>query len=246
MAMWEIRRSDERGFADHGWLQSRHTFSFADYVDPKHVEFGVLRVINEDRVAPGKGFGTHGHRDMEILSYVLEGELGHQDSMGNGSVIVPGDVQRMSAGTGVRHSEVNPSATNPVHFLQIWIRPDTLEIPPGYEQKHFDASEKRGRLRLVAAPGGADGAVSLHQDVKLYAGLFDSTERASLRVAVGRWVYVHVARGALVVNDTPLAAGDALKISATSVLEFHRGVESEVLAFDLPGGGAAQGNTRFS
>jgi redox-sensitive bicupin YhaK (pirin superfamily) len=232
--MWELRRSDERGLADHGWLRSRHTFSFADYYDPEHVEFGVLRVINEDRVAPGSGFGMHGHRDMEILSYVLEGQLEHKDSLGTGSVIIPGDVQRMSAGTGVMHSERNPSASEPVHFLQIWIRPSHTGIAPSYEQKHFDESQKRGKLRLVASQEGEQGAVSLHQDVKLYAGLFDGEERASLGVGIARQAYVHVARGSLSINDTPLEAGDALKISGGTTLEFHDGAAAEVLVFDLP------------
>jgi hypothetical protein len=232
--MWELRRSDERGLADHGWLRSRHTFSFADYYDPEHVEFGVLRVINEDRVAPGSGFGMHGHRDMEILSYVLEGQLEHKDSLGTGSVIIPGDVQRMSAGTGVMHSERNPSASEPVHFLQIWIRPSHTGIAPSYEQKHFDESQKRGKLRLVASQEGEQGSVSLHQDVKLYAGLFDGEERASLGVGIARQAYVHVARGSLSINDTPLEAGDALKISGGTTLEFHDGAAAEVLVFDLP------------
>jgi len=232
--MWELRRSDERGLADHGWLRSRHTFSFADYYDPEHVEFGVLRVINEDRVAPGSGFGMHGHRDMEILSYVLEGQLEHKDSLGTGSVIVPGDVQRMSAGTGVMHSERNASASEPVHFLQIWIRPSSTGITPSYEQKHFDDSQKRGKLRLVASRNGEQGAVSLHQDVKLYAGLFDGAERATLSVPIARQAYVHVARGSLSLNDTRLEAGDALKISGGTRLEFHAGAAAEVLVFDLP------------
>ena len=232
--MWELRRSDERGVADHGWLQSRHTFSFADYYDPEHEEFGVLRVINEDRVAPGSGFGMHGHRDMEILSYVLEGQLEHKDSLGTGSVIVPGDVQRMSAGTGVMHSERNPSASEPVHFLQIWIRPSSTGIAPSYEQKHFDENQKRGKLRLVASQAGEQGAVSLHQDVKLYAGLFDGEERASVSVGATRQAYVHVARGSLSINETRLEAGDALKISGGTTLEFHDGAAAEVLVFDLP------------
>src|SRR6201993_943133 len=171
--MNEVRRSHERGYADHGWLKSFHTFSFADYFDPKHIEFGPLRVINEDRVQPGAGFGTHGHRDMEIISYVLAGELAHKDSMGNGSTIRPGDVQRMSAGTGVRHSEFNPSSREPVHFLQIWIQPDVFGVKPGYEEKHFAESEKRGRLRLIASADGAEGSVRIQQDARLYAGLFD-------------------------------------------------------------------------
>jgi redox-sensitive bicupin YhaK (pirin superfamily) len=234
--MWELRKSEERGYADHGWLKSRHTFSFADYFDPEYAGFGVLRVINEDRVAPGKGFGTHGHRDMEILSYVLEGQLAHKDSMGTGSVIVPGDVQRMSAGSGVMHSELNPSTREPVHFLQIWIHPAVTGIAPSYEQKHIPPNEKRGKLRLIASPTGADGSVSLHQDVKLYAALFDGPERTNLAIGAGRQAYVHLARGSLSVNDTRLDAGDALKISGGTTLEFHDGSAAEVLVFDLPGG----------
>src|SRR5690606_19386391 len=211
--MVEIRRSDERGRANHGWLDSRHSFSFADYYDPEHVEFGVLRVINEDRVAPGGGFGTHSHRDMEIISYVLSGRLGHRDSLGNGSEMVPGDVQRMSAGTGVFHSEMNASASEPVHFLQIWIRPHRLGVAPGYEQKAFGPEEKRGRLRLVVSPDGADGSVRIHQDAHMYAGLFDGTENTSLEVDAGRLLYVHVVRGALRVNGERLSGGDALKLA---------------------------------
>jgi redox-sensitive bicupin YhaK (pirin superfamily) len=233
--MLSVRKSEERGYADHGWLKSRHTFSFADYFDPAHVEFGVLRVINEDRVAPGQGFGTHGHRDMEILSYVLEGQLKHQDSMGNGSVIVPGDVQRMSAGTGVRHSEMNASRTEPVHFLQIWVRPNAEGIAPSYEQKHFTAAEKRGVLRLIVAPDGANGSVGIHQDVRVYAGLFDAAERAQLTLAPGRRAYAHLARGALNVNGVDLVAGDGLKVSDSTHLELERGEGAEVLVFDLPG-----------
>src|SRR6202162_3129170 len=191
-AMQEIRRRDERGVADHGWLKSFHTFSFADYFDPKHVDFGPLRVINEDRVQPGAGFGTHAHRDMEILSYVLSGALAHKDSMGNGSTIRPGDVQRMSAGSGVRHSEYNPSNSKPVHFLQIWITPDAAGLAPSYEERHFEAAEKRGRLRLIASPDRADGSVLLHQDARLYVGLVNGAERATLEVADGRRLYVHV------------------------------------------------------
>jgi redox-sensitive bicupin YhaK (pirin superfamily) len=232
--MIEIRKSNDRGLADHGWLQSRHSFSFAGYFDPQHVEFGALRVINEDRVAPGGGFGTHPHRDMEIISYVLAGELGHRDSMGNGSVIVPGDVQRMSAGTGVLHSEMNPSPTTPVHFLQIWIQPDQLGVAPGYEQKHFTDEEKRGRLRLIVSGDGAEGSVRIHQDARLYAGLFDGEEGATLQVAAGRRIYVHLVRGELTANDTVLTGGDALKLTDVTTLTLRAGRDAEVLVFDLP------------
>ena len=232
--MNEIRRSAERGYADHGWLKSFHTFSFADYFDPRHVEFGPLRVINEDRVQAGAGFGTHGHRDMEILSYVLAGELAHKDSMGNGSTIRPGDVQRMSAGRGVQHSELNPSPSDPVHFLQIWIQPDVQGIPPSYEEKHFPAQEKRGRLRLIASPDGAAGSLLIHQDARVYAGLFDGEETASLEVADGRRAYAHVARGKVTVNDVELAAGDAVKLTDAKSLELRAGEGAEVLVFDLP------------
>jgi redox-sensitive bicupin YhaK (pirin superfamily) len=233
--MLELRKAEDRGRADHGWLQSAHSFSFADYFDPEHVEYGVLRVINEDRVQPGHGFGTHGHRDMEILSYVLDGELEHRDSMGNGSVIRPGDVQRMSAGTGVLHSERNPSTTQGVHFLQIWIRPSRAGIAPGYEQKRFEPAEKRGRLRLVVSPDGADGSVRIHQDARLYAGLFDGDERAALAIAPGRRAYVHVARGSVRVNGTPLKAGDAAKVDGLREVGLDGGRDAEVLVFDLPG-----------
>jgi redox-sensitive bicupin YhaK (pirin superfamily) len=233
--MQEIRRASDRGYADHGWLRSYHSFSFADYWDPKHVEFGALRVINEDRVVPGAGFGAHGHRDMEIVSYVLEGELAHKDSTGASSVIRPGDVQRMSAGSGVRHSEFNGSHEKPVHFLQIWIQPDILGIDPGYEQKYFAPDEKRGRLRLVASPDGADGSVRIRQDARLYAGLFDAAERGNLEVAAGRRIYVHVARGRVTANGESLAAGDALKLTDTTALALTDGVNAEVLVFDLPG-----------
>jgi redox-sensitive bicupin YhaK (pirin superfamily) len=234
--MIELRRSNERGYADHGWLKSYHTFSFADYFDPQHVEFGALRVINEDRVAPGKGFGAHGHRDMEILSYVLEGELAHKDSLGSGSTIRPGDVQRMSAGTGVTHSEFNPSGTNGVHFLQIWIQPGTRGLAPSYEEKRFSPADKRGRLRLVASPDRADGSVQIHQDARVYAGLFDGDERAEHRVQRGRRVYVHLARGELAVNGHTLRAGDGLKATDVESLVFERGKQAEVLVFDLPPG----------
>jgi len=224
-----IRRSSERGFADHGWLKSFHTFSFADYYDPQYVEFGPLRVINEDRVAAGAGFGTHGHRDMEIISYVLAGELAHKDSMGNGSTIRPGDVQRMSAGTGVRHSEFNPSTTEPVHFLQIWIQPAQRDIEPSYE-------EKRGRLRLIVSPDRAQGSLLIHQDARVYAGLFTGDEQAEFSVAEGRRVYLHVARGALNANGAALEAGDALRITDRSALVLRGARDAEVLVFDLPGG----------
>jgi redox-sensitive bicupin YhaK (pirin superfamily) len=232
--MQDIRRSDERGLADHGWLKSRHSFSFAEYFDPDHVHFGPLRVINEDRVAPGGGFDTHGHRDMEIVSYVLAGALQHKDSMGTGSVIKPGDVQRMSAGKGVMHSEFNASKSDPVHFLQIWIVPDVTGIAPEYEQKHFAPAEKRGRLRIVAAKDGRDGAVKIHQDASVYAGLFDGAESATLALAPGRKAYIHVARGSIAANGTALAAGDALKLSDADTVKLERGKDAEVLVFDLP------------
>jgi quercetin 2,3-dioxygenase len=233
--MNDIRRSNERGFADHGWLKSFHTFSFADYFDQDHVEFGPLRVINEDRVEGGAGFGTHGHRDMEIISYVLEGQLAHKDSMGNGSIIKPGDVQRMSAGTGVRHSEFNPSPSETVHFLQIWIQPAERNIEPGYEEKRFSPEEKRGRLRLIVSPDRADGSLLIHQDARVYAGLFDGGEHAELNVSPGRRIYLHVARGSVKANGTALQAGDALKITDGSRLTLTDGRDAEVLAFDLPG-----------
>jgi quercetin 2,3-dioxygenase len=233
--MTEVRRSNERGYADHGWLKSFHSFSFADYFDPRHVEFGPLRVINEDRVAPGKGFGTHGHRDMEIISYVLSGELAHKDSMGNGSTIRPGDVQRMSAGKGVMHSEFNPSDSHPVHFLQIWIQPDVQSIEPSYEEKRFNSDEKRGHLRLIASPDRADGSVLIHQNARVYAGLFDGPEQTVLEVKPGRHIYVHVARGLLSANDTKLTAGDALKLTDATTLSLKEGQEAEVIVFDLPG-----------
>ena len=232
--MTEIRPSTARGYADHGWLKSYHSFSFADYFDPEHVEFGPLRVINEDRVAPGAGFGTHGHRDMEIISYVLSGELAHKDSTGTASTIRPGDVQRMSAGSGVRHSEFNPSSKEGVHFLQIWITPDTAGIPPSYEEKRFSPEEKRGRLRLIASPDRADGSVQIHQNARVYAGLFDGEESATLPIADGRWTYVHVARGSLQANGTALSAGDALKLKDGKQLTLTAGQQAEVIVFDLP------------
>jgi redox-sensitive bicupin YhaK (pirin superfamily) len=231
--MQEIRRSHERGFADHGWLKSFHSFSFADYFDPRHVEFGALRVLNEDRVQAGEGFGTHGHRDMEIISYVLEGELAHKDSLGTGSTIRPGDVQRMSAGTGVRHSEFNASSSEIVHFLQIWIQPDARSIEPSYEQKYFAPEEKRGRLRLIASPDAAEGSVLIHQDARVYAGLFDKTETVSMSVLDNRRIYVHVARGTVTANGVTLTAGDALKLTETTNVELKDGNRAEVLVFDL-------------
>jgi hypothetical protein len=233
--MNDIRRGAERGFADHGWLKSFHTFSFADYFDPEHVEFGPLRVINEDRVQAGAGFGTHAHRDMEIVSYVLSGELAHKDSMGNGSTIRPGDVQRMSAGTGVRHSEFNPSSSEPVHFLQIWIQPAERNIEPSYEEKRFTADEKRGRLRLIVSPDRAEGSLLIHQDARIYAGVFGRDEGAEFTVTRGRRIYLHVARGALTANGSTLEAGDALRISDGSVLTLSQARDAEVLVFDLPG-----------
>jgi redox-sensitive bicupin YhaK (pirin superfamily) len=233
--MNNIRRSEERGFADHGWLKSFHTFSFAGYFDPEHVEFGPLRVINEDRVQAGAGFGTHAHRDMEIISYVLSGELAHKDSMGNGSTIKPGDVQRMSAGTGVQHSEFNPSPSEAVHFLQIWIQPAKRGIQPSYEEKRFSANEKRGQLRLIVSPDAADGSLLIHQDARLYAGLFNDAEQTELTVEEGRRIYVHVARGVISANGQRLQAGDALKITDTNTLRVGNGHEAEVLVFDLPG-----------
>jgi redox-sensitive bicupin YhaK (pirin superfamily) len=234
--MIEIRRARDRGYADHGWLKSYHSFSFADYWDPAHVQFGPLRVINEDRVVPGAGFGTHGHRDMEILSYVLDGELAHKDSTGTSSVIRPGDVQRMSAGRGVMHSEFNGSQSQPVHFLQIWIQPDVLGIAPGYEEKHFATAEKRGRLRLVASRDGTEGSVVIRQDARVYAGLIDGDERAALEVVPGRRIYLHVARGSVTANGERLGAGDALKLIGETRLGLSEGVAAEVLVFDLPGG----------
>jgi redox-sensitive bicupin YhaK (pirin superfamily) len=231
--MLTLRPAIARGHADHGWLVSHHTFSFADYQDPAHMGFRALRVINEDRVAPARGFATHGHRDMEIVSYVLEGALGHQDSLGTGSVINPGDVQRMSAGTGVRHSEMNPSQGEPVHFLQIWLLPSKTGIAPSYEQKTFPNAEKRGRLRLVASPDGNDGSVTIHTDARVYAGLFDAAESAELSLAAGRHAWVQVARGEIEVNGQKLSAGDGLALSDESRISLRGLADSEVLVFDL-------------
>ncbi|OGT83019.1 MAG: quercetin 2,3-dioxygenase [Gammaproteobacteria bacterium RIFCSPLOWO2_02_FULL_61_13] len=231
--MIQVRKSGERGFADRGWLRSFHSFSFADYYDPKRMGYGALRVINEDRVKPGMGFGTHGHRDMEIISYVLEGELEHKDSMGNGSVIRPGDVQRMSAGSGVRHSEFNPSKSDLVHFLQIWIEPSVTGIAPSYEEKRFEAAEKRGRLRLLASNDGAEGSVTIHQNARLYAALIDGDESARHALAAGRRAYVHVARGSVSVNGEKLGAGDSLEAVNVNEIVIEQGEQAEVLLFDL-------------
>lgn len=230
----QIRRAKDRGYADHGWLKSFHTFSFADYLDPAHMGFRALRVINEDKVAPGQGFGTHGHRDMEIVSYVLYGALEHKDSIGTGSVIKPGEVQRMSAGTGVRHSEFNASKMDVVHFLQIWIVPDRAGHDPGYEQKAFSDDEKRGKLRLVASPDGREGSVTIHQDARMYAGLFDEGERASFDVPKGRGAWLHVARGSVDVNGTALEAGDAVAFENAETIAIAGKKKGEVILFDLP------------
>ncbi len=231
--MTDIRRAQDRGHADHGWLDSFHSFSFADYHDPAHMGFGSLRVINEDRVGPGKGFGTHSHRDMEIISYVLQGGLSHKDSIGNGSVIRPGDVQRMSAGTGVAHSEFNASNSDPVHFLQIWIEPNARGVKPSYEEKRFDEASKRGQLRLIASSDGRDGSVTVHQDASLYAALVDGSEAAEFAQVPGRKTYVHVVRGEVQVNGQPLAAGDALKSVGETRMRIDNGHDSEVILFDL-------------
>ena len=232
--MLDIRKAGDRGFADHGWLRSFHSFSFADYHDPEHVSFGPLRVINEDRVSPGRGFGRHAHRDMEIISYVREGALEHKDSIGTGSVIRPGDVQRMSAGTGVMHSEFNASPTEPVHFLQIWIEPRERGIAPGYEEKHFEPGDKRGRLRLIASPDGRDGSLTIHQDASVYAGLFDGEERAEHQLEAGRRAYVHIVRGRAMVNGRDLDAGDAAKLSDIQSVTIETGRDAEILLIDLP------------
>lgn len=231
--MINVRKSSDRGHADHGWLQSYHTFSFADYYDPKQMGWGPLRVINEDRVQPSEGFGTHGHRDMEIISYVLEGELQHRDSMGNGTTIRPGDVQRMTAGSGVQHSEFNPSQSSLVHFLQIWIEPERPGLTPGYEQKFFGPEEKRARLRLLASRNGREGSVTIHQDADLYASLLTRGEQVSHRIAAGRLAYLHLVKGAASVNGTPLRTGDAAKIESEPELVIAADADSELLLFDM-------------
>lgn len=231
--MLTIRKSQDRGYADHGWLQSFHSFSFAGYHDPRHMGFGNLRVINEDRIAPGTGFGAHSHRDMEIISYVLSGELAHKDSMGNVTGIPPGEVQRMSAGSGVMHSEFNHAQGETTHFLQIWILPRAQGVAPGYEQKVFPAEEKRGRLRLVASADGAQGSVSINADAALYAGLFDAGESAAMALDPARKYYVHLVRGRLHANGQPLAAGDAALLAQEQRLVLDQGDDAEVLVFDL-------------
>lgn len=236
--MLDVRRAEERGRADFGWLDSRHSFSFGEYFDPRHMGFGPLRVINDDRVAPGGGFPTHLHADMEIISYVLEGALEHKDSLGNGSLIRPGDVQRMSAGTGIRHSEFNASKSAPVHFLQIWVLPERRGIAPGYEQRTFSAAEKRGRLRLVGSREGRDGSVRIHQDMDLYATLLEVGDRVEHALAVGRVGWLQVARGSLVLNGTPLREGDGAAVAAGSKLELVGSETAEALLFDMVAGNA--------
>ena len=232
--MLQIRHSEERGAANHGWLNSHHSFSFGSYHDPLHMGFGPLLVINEDRVTPGQGFGTHGHRDMEIISYVLDGALEHKDSMGTGSVLHYGDVQRMSAGSGVRHSEFNHSSTDGLHFLQIWIQPNVTGIAPSYEEKHFTPESKRGKLRLIASSDGRQGSVLIHQNAAIYASILQEGEQAEHALEEGRLAYVHLIRGSLVVNGTPLKAGDALKLTQEAAVTITQPEDAEFLLFDLP------------
>lgn len=232
--MLNVRRAEDRGHADHGWLNSHHTFSFANYYDPRFTGFGPLLVINDDTVAGGKGFPAHSHRDMEIISYVLEGALQHKDNIGNGSVIKPGDVQRMSAGTGVAHSEYNASKETPVHFLQIWIKPERRGLPSGYEQKYFSVEEKRGTLRLVASPDGAEGSVRMQQNARIYASVLKDDDRVTHAFAQGRAGWVHVARGKVSLNGEALKAGDGVAISGEAQVELSAGEDAEVLLFDLP------------
>ncbi len=233
MALKTIRRADERGHLDHGWLDTWHTFSFGSYLDPKHMGFRALRVINDDRVEPGMGFGTHGHRDMEIITYVLDGALAHKDSMGNGSVIRPGNVQKMSAGRGVTHSEFNASESEPVHLLQIWILPDETGIQPSYEEAQFTADDKRGRLRLIASPEGRDGSVTIRADARVFATLLSGAERVIHDLAPGRHAWIHVATGSVLVDGESLAAGDAIAISGPGEISIEGLEEGEVLLFDL-------------
>lgn len=232
--MLEIRKSEDRGVAEHGWLSSRHSFSFASYHDPQHMGFGPLRVINEDRVQGGGGFGAHGHNDMEIISYVLGGALEHKDSMGTGSTIRYGSVQRMSAGSGVMHSEFNHSRTEPVHFLQIWILPNERGLEPSYEEKHFDRESKTGQWRLIASPDGREGSVRIHQDAALYASILDGNDTLNFTLANGRRGYLHIALGAATINGVPLKAGDALKITDETAIEVSEAENAELLLFDLP------------
>lgn len=232
--MLKIHKNSNRGAADHGWLQSNHSFSFGHYYNPEEMGFGPLVVINEDRVQPSQGFGTHGHKDMEIITYVISGALEHKDSMGTGSVIHYGDVQRMSAGTGVRHSEFNHSATERVHFLQIWIEPDVKNIEPSYEEKHFDSASKTGKLRLIGSPDGRDGSVLIHQDAYLYASVLNASDEVKHSLQAGRLGYVHVIRGQVDVCGNTLKTGDALKIKDIPLIEFNNAIEVEFLLFDLP------------
>src|SRR5450830_1967653 len=232
--MLQIRHSAERGAANHGWLNSHHSFSFGHYHDPKHMGFGPLLVINEDRVTPAQGFGTHGHRDMEIISYVLEGALEHKDSMGTGSILHYGDVQRMSAGSGVRHSEFNPSPTEGVHFLQIWIQPNVTGIAPSYEEKHFTPESKLGQLRLIASSDGREGSVLIHQDAAIYATIMTAGDKLEHPLARGRIAYAHVIRGEVLINGTPLKGGDALKLTEETLVTLEQAKAAEVLLFDLP------------
>ena len=232
--MIALRAANDRGHAEHGWLESWHSFAFADYRDNEHVHWGPLRVINEDRVQAGQGFGTHGHRDMEIISYVIDGTLAHRDSMGTGATIVPGEIQRMSAGTGVTHSEFNHSQSGVTHFLQIWVIPSKTGVTPSYEQKTFSEADKRGRLRVLVSPDGRDGSVSIHQDAIMLAGLFDGDERSELALGPGRLGYVHVASGKVTVNGRELAAGDALLLQDEPLVTIAQGERAEVLVFDLP------------
>ena len=231
--MIEIRKNTERGHANHGWLDSWHSFSFADYYDPKYMGFGSLRVINDDRIAAGAGFPTHPHRDMEIITYIMEGALEHKDSMGTGSVIRPGDVQRMTAGTGITHSEFNASDTEPIHLLQIWIQPDQKGLTPGYEQKSFSTADKQGRLRLVASPDGREGSVTIHQDATMHAGLLGKSDQVHYAIPTGRKAYLHVARGEVVMNGTHLSGGDAAAITQENEISLSTPTLAEIILFDL-------------